>query len=174
MSYVILALSHLQHKGTCQNGVHWLELSFQHHYTNTLCNWIMDVLTDRSQAVGVYKNRLHSFTLNAGAPQGCVLSHLLFMLLTHDCVAQHQNNHIIKFAGDTTVVGTQNNMTVYRENVIDLKVLMQWHNLLTHNNPSPPTHQWVRLHGQQYSDFNTIKTILWLRIYHVNRDFWLP
>ncbi len=32
----------------------------------------------------------------------------------------------------------------------------------------------VRLHGHQYSDFNTIKTILWLRVYHVNRDFWLP
>ncbi len=27
----------------------------------------------------------------------------------------------------------------------------------------------VRLNEQQYSDFNTIKTILWLRIYHVNR-----
>lgn len=86
----------------------------------------MVVLTDRSQAVGVYKNRLHSFTLNTGAPQGCVLlSYLLFMLFTHGCVAQHWNEYIIKFAGDTTVVGTQNNMTVYRENVIDLKVLVQ-------------------------------------------------
>ncbi len=34
--------------------------------------------------------------------------------------------------------------------------------------------QWPRLHGHQYSDYNTIKTILWLRVYHVNRDFWLP
>ncbi len=62
---------------------------------NTLCNWILDVLTDRSQAVGVYKKRLHSFTLNPGAPQGCVLSHLLFMLLTHDYVAQHLNKNLL-------------------------------------------------------------------------------
>ncbi len=35
-------------------------------------------------------------------------------------------------------------------------------------------HKDVRLHGQQYSDFNTIKTTLWLRICHVNKDFWWP
>ncbi|KAK3518210.1 hypothetical protein QTP70_033910, partial [Hemibagrus guttatus] len=44
-------------------------------------------------------------TLNTGAPQGCVLSPLLFTLLTHDCAAMHSSNHIIKFADDTTMVG---------------------------------------------------------------------
>ena len=43
--------------------------------------------------------------LNTGAPQGCMLSPLLYSLFTHDCGATHASNSIIKFADDTTVVG---------------------------------------------------------------------
>ncbi len=55
-------------------------------------------------------------------PQGCVLSPLLFTLLTHDCTAKFSSNHIIKFAYDTTVVGliSNNDETHYREEVAQL------------------------------------------------------
>jgi hypothetical protein len=43
--------------------------------------------------------------LNTRASQGCVLSPLLYSLFTHDCVAMHASNSIIKFKDDTTVVG---------------------------------------------------------------------
>ncbi|KAL0150016.1 hypothetical protein M9458_054675, partial [Cirrhinus mrigala] len=78
----------------------------------TLCNWILDFLTGRP----------HTTTLSTGAPQGCVLSPLLFILLTHDCTAKFSSNHIIKFADDTTVVGliSNNNETHYREEVAQL------------------------------------------------------
>ena len=41
----------------------------------------------------------------------------LYSLFTHDCMATHASNSIIKFAYDTTVVGliTYNDETVYRE-----------------------------------------------------------
>ena len=42
---------------------------------------------------------------NTGAPQRCVLIPVLYSLFTHDCVAMHASNSIIKFADDTTVVG---------------------------------------------------------------------
>ena len=46
----------------------------------------------------------NNLSLNTGAPQGCVLSPLLYSLFTHDCTARHNSNPIIKFADDTTVV----------------------------------------------------------------------
>jgi hypothetical protein len=53
-----------------------------------------------------------------------VLSPLLYSLFTHDCVAKHASNLIIKFADNTTVVGliTNNDETAYREEVRELRV----------------------------------------------------
>jgi hypothetical protein len=43
--------------------------------------------------------------------------------------ARHDSNTIIKFAGDTTVVGLINDETAYREEVRDLAVWRQDNNL---------------------------------------------
>uniref|UniRef100_A0A9J8A6D7 Reverse transcriptase domain-containing protein n=1 Tax=Cyprinus carpio carpio TaxID=630221 RepID=A0A9J8A6D7_CYPCA len=40
----------------------------------SLCNWLLDFLTGRPQAVRVGSNTSSTITLNTGAPQGCVLS----------------------------------------------------------------------------------------------------
>ncbi|KAK3564221.1 hypothetical protein QTP86_011205 [Hemibagrus guttatus] len=82
----------------------------------SLCNWILDFLTGRPQSVRIRNSTSSTTTLNTGAPQGCVLSALLFTLMTHDCAAMHSSNHIIKFADDT-VVGLirKNNESAYRE-----------------------------------------------------------
>ena len=81
-----------------------------------LCNWVLDFLTGRPQVVMVGNNISTPLILNTGAPQGCVLSPLLYSLFTHDCVAMHASNTIIKFADDTTVVYliTNNDETAYR------------------------------------------------------------
>ena len=54
-----------------------------------------------------------------------------YSLFTHNCVAKHDSNTIIKFADDTTVVGliTDNDETAYREEVRDLAVWCQDNNL---------------------------------------------
>ncbi|KAK3518582.1 hypothetical protein QTP70_004083 [Hemibagrus guttatus] len=85
----------------------------------SLCNWILDFLTGRPQSIRIGNSTSSTTTLNTAAPQGCVLSPLLFTLLTHDCTAMHSSNHIIKFADDTTVVGliSKNDESAYREEV---------------------------------------------------------
>ncbi len=66
----------------------------------SLSSWILDFLTGRRQVVRVGINISSPLTLNTGAPQGCVLSPLLYSLYMHDCVATHGSNVIIKFADD--------------------------------------------------------------------------
>ena len=68
--------------------------------------------------------------LNTGAPQGCVLSHFLYSLFTHNCVAKHDSNTIISLL-TTTVVSliTDNDETAYREEVREMAVWCQDNNL---------------------------------------------
>ena len=67
--------------------------------------------------VRVGNNTYATLILNARAPQGCVLSPLLYSLFTHNCVAKYDSHTIIKFADDTKVVGlmTDNDETAYGE-----------------------------------------------------------
>ena len=78
--------------------------------------------------VRVGNNTSTTLTLNTEAPQGCVLSPLLYSLFTHDCA--HNSNTIIMFADDTTVVDriTDDDETGFRE-VSDLAVWCQDNNL---------------------------------------------
>ena len=94
----------------------------------SLCNWILGFLTGRPQVVRVGNNKSDTLILNTGAPQGSVLSPLLYSLFTHDCMAKYDT--IIKFDKDTTVVGLipDNDETAYRE-ARDLAVWCQDYNL---------------------------------------------
>jgi hypothetical protein len=68
----------------------------------SLCNWILDFLTGRPQVVRVGNNKSTTLILNTGAPHWCVRSPLLYFLFTHDCMARHDSNTIIKFADDNS------------------------------------------------------------------------
>lgn len=56
-----------------------------------------------------------TLVINTGAPQGCLLSLLLYTLFTHDCSASSPFNLIVKY---TTVLGLiTNNEMGYRNKV---------------------------------------------------------
>lgn len=59
---------------------------FKEQSTASECGWINIVET------------------NYGSPQGCVLSPLLFILYTHNCISAHSGRFLIKFADDTALV----------------------------------------------------------------------
>ncbi|KAL0195028.1 hypothetical protein M9458_008600 [Cirrhinus mrigala] len=98
----------------------------------SLCNWIMDFLTNRPQHVRSGHICSTTITLNTGVPQGCVLSPFLYSLFTHDCRPMHGSNTIIKFADDTTVIGliSNNDETAYREEIKHLATWCTDNNLL--------------------------------------------
>ncbi len=89
---------------------------------SSLCDSIQDFLTDRPQVVKVGQFTSNSITLNVGAPQGCVLSPLLYSVYTHNCVSSHSSTSIVKFADDTVVLGliSNNDEIAYLDEVLSL------------------------------------------------------
>ncbi len=86
---------------------------------SSLCDWIEYFLTGRPQVVKMGQFTSNSITLNIRAPQGCVLSPLLYSLYTHDCMSSHSSTSIVKFADDTVILGliSNNDETAYLDEV---------------------------------------------------------
>ncbi|KAK3514156.1 hypothetical protein QTP70_005087 [Hemibagrus guttatus] len=96
-----------------------------------ICQWITNFLTDRQQQVRFGKLTPGSLTISTGAPQGCVLSPLLFSLYTNDCTATDPSVKLLKFADDTTVIGliSDGDESAYRQEVEQLAVWCSLNNL---------------------------------------------
>ncbi|KAF7702465.1 hypothetical protein HF521_001748, partial [Silurus meridionalis] len=70
-----------------------------------ICQWITSFLTGRKQQVRLGGVTSGTRTVSTGAPQGCVLSPLLFSLYTNDCTSSDPTIKLLKFADDTTLIG---------------------------------------------------------------------
>ncbi len=97
----------------------------------SICQWIKSFLTDRQQLVRLGKFSSSTRTISTGAPQGCVLSPLLFSLYTNDCTSKDPSVKLLKFADDTTLIGLiqDGDESAYRQEVKELAVWCSLNNL---------------------------------------------
>ncbi|KAI3352442.1 hypothetical protein L3Q82_005395 [Scortum barcoo] len=110
----------------------------------SLCNWLFYFLIGRPQAVPVGRNTSSITTLNTEALQGCVLSPLLFALLTHDCTPSHSSNLYcgVVFCSHDLVSGSVlektikpgDNVTLYCDCKTSTGVYIVWYRNCSHEN----------------------------------------
>ncbi len=98
----------------------------------SICQWINIFLTDKQQLVRLGKYTSSTRTISTGAPQGCVLSPLLFSLYTNDCTSKDPSVKLLKFADDSTLISLIQNSeeSAYRQEVKELAVWCSLNNRL--------------------------------------------
>lgn len=85
----------------------------------SLCEWILDYLHERTQRVRVGDVLSDVASTNIGAPQGCVLSPVLFTLYTNDHRGTEPHTFTVKYADDAAMAGLISNddETHYRQDI---------------------------------------------------------
>ena len=85
---------------------------------SSLIKWLECFLVNRQQTVSVNGHQSSPMFVSTGAPQGCVLSPLLFILYTNDCNCFGNDCISVKFADDVALAGMlQSSELLYRESI---------------------------------------------------------
>ncbi len=128
-------LQHLDRPGTY---VRILFVDFSSAFNTIILDTLQNKLTqlsvptsDRQQLVRLGKFSSSTRTISTGAPQGCVLSPLLFSLYTNDCTSKDPSVKLLKFAEGTTLIGLiqDGDESAYRQEVKELAVWCSLNNL---------------------------------------------
>ena len=99
-----------------------LDLGVNH----TLVLWIKQFLCDRPQRVSLSGIRSNELIVNTGAPQGCVLSPVLFSVYTNAVVSTNALLTLVKFADYIALVARLWDENSLAENFLHLDLLNSW------------------------------------------------
>uniref|UniRef100_A0A671TU97 Reverse transcriptase domain-containing protein n=1 Tax=Sparus aurata TaxID=8175 RepID=A0A671TU97_SPAAU len=89
--------------------------------------WMYDFLTNRCQQVKFNSCVSSLKAINTGAPQGCVLSPILYTLYTNNCQAASSDHTYFKYADDTALVGfLKSNTTSLEGFEREMQGFMKW------------------------------------------------
>ena len=100
----------------------FLDLGANH--TLVLC--IQQFLCDRPQRVSLSGTRSDELIVNTGAPQGCVLSPILFSVYTNEVVSTNALLRLVKFADDMALVARLQDKNNFAEYFLQLVFLNSW------------------------------------------------
>ena len=70
--------------------------------------WVLSFLTGRHQRLRVNSYLSSSRRISTGAPQGSVISPVLYTLYTHDCRSTNPDITYIKYSDDTVIMDSTN------------------------------------------------------------------
>lgn len=71
---------------------------------SSLCMWKRDFLSNKAKNTQMGMYTLSILILNTSTLQGCVLSPLLYSILTHGCSPIHPTDTSVKICDDTTLI----------------------------------------------------------------------
>ncbi len=152
----------------CQNKLTHLSVP------TSICQWITSFLTDRQQLVRLGKLISSTRMTSTGAPQGCVLSPLLFSLYTNNCTFKDTSVKLLKFANDTTLIGLiqDGDESAYRQEVKELAVWCSLNNLELNTLKTVEMIVDFKRSPPPLSPHSPSWTALWLQWSH--SDSWAP
>ncbi len=81
-----------------------LSILLEMNVNSKLILWIYSYLSQRPQYTKIRNVKSDTVFTNTGAPQGCVLSPLLFTLYTNNCKSNYPSCSIVKYADDTAII----------------------------------------------------------------------
>ena len=100
---------------------------------NYLISWVASFLSNRTQCVKLNDFLSSKIFTNTGAPQGCVLSPILFTMYTNDCQKNTDVLKLLKFADDSSIqalIRNPQDEIMYRNYINDFTKWCEEHGLL--------------------------------------------